>query len=163
MKNLIILAIFSVIILPKTNAASLVGRLGVGMTDHLVTGQKALSVKLQRSRSSALGGHFSLDSSDDGIFYGLGLKAYRYIYEEPQLNFYSAISGTYLTFKDESTDDSLSGYQIDGTLGAEFSFQGLESIGFSFEFGVGLSNYQDETQFKTLGHSMVASAVHFYL
>ncbi len=163
MKNIIILVSLITCLIEMANASSLVGRLGVGSTNHLVTGQSALSVKIQKSRSSALGGHFSLDSSDDGIFYALGLKAYRYIYEEPQLNFYSALSGTYLTFKDEESDDSMSGYQIDGTLGTEFSFQGLESVGFSFEFGVGLSDYQNETRFQTIGHSIISSAVHFYL
>lgn len=153
-----------VLILPQiANAASLIGRLGIGMTSHIESGMKAISMKLQRNRSSALGGHFGLDSSSDGLFYAVGLKGYKYIYEEPQLNFYSALGGTLFTYKNAANDDTENGYQVDGTFGAEFAFQGLESVGFSFEFGVGFSKYQEETHLKTIGHSVIASAVHFYL
>ncbi|MAX66545.1 MAG: hypothetical protein CME66_06385 [Halobacteriovoraceae bacterium] len=145
------------------HGSSLVGRLGIGATNHLESKMPAISLKLQRNRSSALGGHFAMDSSSNGLDYALGIKGYRYIYEEPQLNFYSALAGTYFTYTNEADDKTEQGYQIDGTFGAEFSFQGLESVGFSFEFGIGLSEYQKETHLKTVGHNMMVSAVHFYL
>lgn len=140
----------------------MVGRLGIGMTDHIVSGMEAISMKLQRNRSTALGGHFGLDSSSDGVLYAMGLKTYRYIYEEPQLNFYSALGVGIFSYKNTS-DNIEQGFQIDGTFGTEFSFQGLESVGFSFEFGVGLHQYNQQTQFKTVGYNALISAVHFYL
>lgn len=133
------------------------------MTNHLITEMPALSTKLQRNRSSALGALFGLDSSADGSFYAVGLKYYRYIYEEPQLNFYSALAGNVFTYNNTETDATEQGYQVDATFGSEFSFQGLESIGFSFEFGVGFSKYNGDSRVRTLGQSMIVSAVHFYL
>lgn len=145
------------------HAASLTGRLGLGMTSHIESGMKALSMKLQRNRSSALGGHLGIDSSSDGMYYALGLKGYRYIYEEPQLNFYSTLGLGLFSYKNPATDDPEQGYQIEGMLGAELSLQGLESVGFSFEFGIGFSKYDGETHLKTVGHNILVSAVHFYL
>ncbi len=158
----ILISLFALSLSTICYASSMLGRLGIGMTNHLVTEQSALSLKIQRNRSTALGGHFALDSNDDGVEYALGLKGYKLIYEEPQLNFYSALSVTYLSYLNDE-DESKTGYQVDGTFGAEFSFQGLESIGFSFEFGAGLYNYDENTHIQTVGHNMIASAVHFYL
>lgn len=144
-------------------ALSLMGRLGVGMSDHLATNMKTLSLKLQNSRVSALGGSFGIDTSEDGSFYALGLKYYQLIYEEPQLNFYSAAGVNIFTYKNTSKDSTESGYQLDGLFGSEFSFQGLESIGFSFEFGVSVFNIQEETHIATTGSNFLKSAIHFYL
>lgn len=159
-KLIILLTLF--LVSSISYAANYVGRLGIGMANNIESGINLLSVKIQRNRSSALGGHFGIDSSSDGVYYALGGKYYKYIYEEPQLNFYSAIAGTFFTYEDEA-GESDSGYQFDGTFGAEYSFQGLESIGFSFEFGMGMSNYNDKTRIKTIGYNMIVSAVHFYL
>ena len=164
MRNLLkkTFALQILLISSSTWGASMVGRLGIGMTNHLVTSQKAISLKLQRNRSTAFGGHFAMDSSSDGMGYAMGLKGYKYIYEEPQLNFYSALSGTYFTYLNEE-DDTESGYQVDGVFGTEFSFQGIESVGFSFEFGMSMYQYQEKTHVSTIGHNILAAAVHFYL
>lgn len=147
----------------STYALSLMGRMGVGMSDHLVTNMKTLSLKLQNSRVSAIGGTFGIDNSEDGSFYALGLKYYQLIYEEPQLNFYSAAGVNIFTYEDVEQNATKSGYQLDGVFGTEFSFQGLESIGFSFEFGISLYNIYEKTHIATTGQNFIKSAVHFYL
>jgi hypothetical protein len=163
MKKLIFLVVSIILFSVTANAAPLIGRLGIGMANHLESGMDLVSFKIQRSRSSAMGGHFGMDSSADGVLYALGGKLYKYIYEEPQLNFYSAIAGTLYTYQNNTSGNTDQGYQFDGTFGSEFHFQGLESIGFSFEFGIGFSKYQEETHLKTIGHNTIRSAVHFYL
>jgi hypothetical protein len=143
-------------------AMPLAGRLGVGMTNQVVTGIDSLSVKLQRNRSIAVSGIFGLDSSNESSNYALGIKVFRLIYDEPQLNFFSSLSAIGFTYLDEN-EKTESGYQVDATFGSEFTFQGLESIGFSFEFGIGMNRYLNKTTVKTVGHNMFMSAVHFYL
>lgn len=163
MKN-ILLALFVIFnINTSLNAASLVGRLGMGFSNHLVSNQQTLSLKLQKTRSTALGGSFGINSSSEGTFYALGGKIYRYIYEEPQLNFYSALGLNMFTYFNDAEDEVEQGHQIDGTFGTEFSFQGLESIGFSFEFGMSINKYEGENRVQTIGQSVIASAIHFYL
>lgn len=146
----------------KSRAMNLSGRLGLGLSNQVVSGIDALSLKLQRNRASAFGALIGVDSSSDASNYALGLKGYRVIYDEPQLNFYSALTGIFFTYQDpdDSTD---SGYQAEAALGTEFTFQGLESVGFSFEFGLGLTKHNGATSVKTIGHNVLVSAVHFYL
>lgn len=135
-------------------------RLGLGMSNQLKNDFPALSFKTQKNRSFAFGGlaGISTDKNDGG--YGVGLKVYRNIFDEPQLNFYFAGMGALLSNKINQT--SYSGFQFDLSMGSEFHFTGLNSIGFSFEFGVSASKTK-EFVFQTLGNNFVVSAVHFYL
>lgn len=135
-------------------------RLGLGMTNQLHNDFPALSFKIQKNRSFAFGGVAGLSTSDSSGGYGVGLKVYRNIFDEPQLNFYLAGMGALLNNKVNST--SYSGFQMDLSLGSEFSFTGLSSLGFSFEFGVSAYKKKDFI-FQTLGNHFIVSAIHFYL
>jgi hypothetical protein len=146
-------------------AADLRGRMGVGASNQLANDIPALSFKIQQSKTFALGGILGFKSDQDNTLYGAGLKFYRIIFDEPQLNFYMAglfAAENYL----DNRDKLKSGYQLDGTLGTEFHFSGIESIGFSFEFGLSVRNADPDgggTSFQTLGDQFVKAAVHFYL
>tara|TARA_R110000868_G_scaffold64597_2_gene194054 strand:+ start:26520 stop:27023 length:504 start_codon:yes stop_codon:yes gene_type:complete len=137
------------------------GRLGVGFSNQFVTQIPALSFKIQRSRSFSFGGMLGLNTdSQDGGF-GAGLKLYRILFDEPQLNFYSSILGAYIKDSDGNRD-SRSGFQFDVTLGTEFSFVGLQSLGFSLDFGLSMHKL-DEFVIETTTSGLVVAAVHFYL
>lgn len=101
-----------------------------------------------------------ISTSTDNGGYGVGLKLYKNLFDEPQLNFYMAGLGAILSNTVNTT--SYSGFQFDISFGSEFHFQGLNSIGFSFEFGV--SAYKNQKfVFQTLGNNFIVSGVHFYL
>lgn len=140
--------------LEKTN------RLGVGMTNQLKNEFPALSFKIQKSRSFAYGGMVGLSSSDKEGGYGTGIKLYRNIFDEPQLNFYMAGAAALLSNKIDGT--SHSGFQFDLSFGSEFHFTGLNSLGFSFEFGVS-ANKKKDFVFETLGNNFLVAGIHFYL
>lgn len=137
-----------------------VNRLGLGMSNQLKNDFPALSFKMQKNRSFAFGGLFGISSNPDSGGYGLGLKVYRNLFDEPQLNFYVAGMGAVLSNKENRTN--YSGFQFDLSLGSEFHFSGLQSLGFSFEFGASAFKKKDFV-FETLGNSFVVSAIHFYL
>jgi predicted GNAT superfamily acetyltransferase len=161
-KVFLFLAILSstAIIPDKAQALEKTGRLGVGMTNQLKNDFPAFSFKMQKSRSFAYGGMVGVSSNDNGGGYGVGLKLYRNIFDEPQLNFYMAGTGALLSNK--INKKSTSGFQFDLSFGSEFHFVGLNSLGFSFEFGV--SAYKQENfVFQTLGNHFVVSGIHFYL
>jgi hypothetical protein len=144
--------------------ADLRGRMGLGMTNQLANGVPALSLKIQQSKTFALGGIVGFKSDQDQTLYGAGLKLYRIIFDEPQLNFYLAgllASENYLN----SQSKVETGYQMDGTMGTEFHFAGLESLGLSFEFGLSVRKAEPTggSSFETLGDGFLKSAVHFYL
>lgn len=145
-------------------ASDLRGRMGVGATNQLANDIPALSLKVQQSKTLALGGVLGFKSDQDNTLYGAGIKLYRIIFDEPQLNFYMAGLLGALNYFDEKKDKVQSGYQMDGTLGSEFHFSGLESIGFSLEFGVSVRKANEKgTTFQTLGDQFVRAGVHFYL
>ena len=157
---LTVILLFLVIHTPESHALDKVSRLGVGMSNQLQNNIPAISIKMQKNRSFAIGalGGVSTDSEKGG--YGVGLKAYRNIFDEPQLNFYLAAMGALLSSKVNST--SYSGFQFDLSLGSEFHFQGLSSLGFSFEFGASAFK-KKEFVFQTLGNNFIVMAIHFYL
>ena len=111
-----------------------------------------------------MGALLGFKSDEDQTLYGAVLKLYRIIFDEPQLNFYLAgllASENYVNSKNKVE----SGFQVDGTLGSEFHFSGLESLGFSLEFGLSVRKADDQggTSFQTLGDNFLKAAVHFYL
>ncbi len=153
------LQIVTVFLLVSFNASALnlTGRLGMGLSNQLANDLPAISFKVQNSSSSAYGGLVAIDSNTNYTDYGLGVKGYRLLFDEPHLNFYFA--GLVALLK----DNDKSGYQIDGTMGSEFHIPGLESIGLSFEFGLSFNKVNDVRHFQTTGDHFVTAAVHFYL
>lgn len=163
MKHFIFLFIF-LFSLPVLSA-DLRGRLGVGATNQLANGIPALSFKIQQNKTYALGGLLGFKTDEDHTLYGAGVKFYRIIFDEPQLNFYFAGLLATENYIDETDNKAKPGYQVDGTLGTEFHFAGLESIGFSFEFGLTVRNADSKrgTSIETLGDQLLKAGVHFYL
>lgn len=158
--KLLTLIIFALISL-NSKASVHAGRLGLGYSNQFVNNLPAVSFKLQKSPVMALGGMLAYSNEDVGGGYGAGLKIYRLIFDEPFLNFYGSILGA-LVKKNISTTRSESGFQFDFTFGSEFTFRGIESIGFSFEFGVSLNKVEDLV-IETTGNSFITAGVHFYL
>ena len=136
------------------------GRLGIGFSNQLITGIPAISFKLQKSSTLALGGMVALNTHETSGGHGAGIKVYRLIFEEPQLNFYGSLLGALVGKK--SGTQSQSGFQFDINFGSEFHLKGIESIGFSFEFGVSI-NKVDSFSIQTLGNNIITAGMHFYL
>lgn len=154
------LALLVLTVATSAQAMDRVGRLGAGLSNQLLGDLPAVSFKLQKSRAFGFGGLFGIDSSDDGGM-GAGLKMYRNFFDEPQLNFYGSLMGAYLSDKKVVGEDE-TGFQIDLTLGSEFSFVGLQSLGLAFEFGVSF-NKVDEFAVQTVGDGFLVMMAHFYL
>jgi hypothetical protein len=158
---LFLLSLLSLSLFPvSSHGFDKMSRLGVGMSNQLQNDFPALSFKTQKNRSFAFGGLAGLSTDENNGGYGVGLKLYRNIFDEPQLNFYMAFMGAILNNKVNTT--SYSGFQFDLSLGSEFHFSGLNSIGFSFEFGASAYKKKDFV-FQTLGNNFIVSAIHFYL
>lgn len=155
----ILLFLFSI----QTFGADLRGRMGVGASNQLANGIPAISLKIQQNKRFALGGILGFRSDQDMTLYGAGAKFYRIIFDEPQLNFY--LAGLFATENYLDGSKMKTGFQVDGTLGTEFHLQGLESLGFSFEFGLSAREADGDggTSFETLGDNIIKAAIHFYL
>lgn len=155
MRNLIIIVFFLV----STSCFAKNGRFGVGITNQPEASVDSLSFKVHTSRRTAYGGVLGVSNNDSGghVF---GLKLYRKLIQENNLNFFGALYGGYKSEGPEN--NTVSGFQGDLTFGTEFFFQGLEQLGFSFEMGVSINTF-DEFEFKTKALNTVQGAIHFYL
>ncbi len=144
-------------------SADLRGRLGVGFSNQLANEVPAISLKIQQSKTSALGAILGFKTGEDETLYGAGVKFYRIIFDEPQLNFY--LAGLFAAQNYIGAENQVeSGYQLDGTLGTEFHLQGIESLGFSVEFGLSARKADEQgSSFQTLGDHLLKASVHFYL
>ena len=142
------------------------GRLGIGLSNELNLDTPLFSFKLQNSRSFALGGIVGFDTAKETGSSSAGLKFYHNIFQEPQLYFYSAFLGAFSKQKSRDTTQRVgpdNNLQFNLTLGSEFSFAGLQSLGFSTEVGVCFYK-SDELTIKTAGGStFLIGSVHFYL
>ena len=160
-KTKIILCLSILFVSFSTYSIERTGRLGIGMSNQLKNGIPGLSVKVQKSKSTAFGALLSFDSDTKEGGWGTGIKLYRNIFDEPQLNFYGALMAGIMSQK-QGVAEAKTGFQIDATLGSEFSFSGLSSIGLSFEFGFSF-NKIDDFRIQTVGDSFIVAAAHFYL
>lgn len=159
--SLILMAVFAFTLLQPAQAVDRRGRLGLGLSNQLaLEDTPSISFKLQTARTTSIGVLVGFDSADDGAM-GAGFKLSQNFFEEPQLVFYGAFLGAYLNDKRVGREDA-SGFQFDFTLGSEFYFTGLKSLGFHFEFGVSL-NKVDEFRIQTVGSQLLVMGVHFYL
>ena len=135
------------------------GRFGLGITNQPETNLDNVSFKVHTSRRSAYGGVLAVSNADTGG-YLVGLKLYRKLIQEENLNFFGALFGAYLN---EGTDaNKKSGFQGDFTFGVEYFFQGLDHLGFSFETGLSVNTF-DDFVFKTKALNTIQGAIHFYL
>ncbi len=142
-------------------AKNLNGRLGIGLSNQLKNDIDSVDFKVQRSRVYAMGLILNAKMNDDDGGWGAGLKLYRIIFEEPQLTFYAA--GLVAAINTKTSNVSTTGFQVDLTVGSEFSFSGLESIGLSFETGLSINKPQDDMTFETVGNHIVLAGIHFYI
>lgn len=159
-KILLLLALVA-LLTPSAWALNKTGRLGLGFSNQLVNDVPTLSLKIQQNRYFALGGILGFRSNQDYTLYGAGLRLYRIIFEESLLNFYMVGTLASLSYADDNK--AKSGYEFDGGLGTEFHLEGIESIGFSFEFGASYNQGPNGKAFETFGNNFLKSAVHFYL
>lgn len=161
MRKIILILITLAIIPYESYARDVTGRLGVGYSSQLKNDIPSIDFKIQRSKIYAMGLMVGVKLNDTQGGWGAGLKLYRIIFDEPQLNFYAA--GTFAAINTKVNNNSNTGFQVDGTLGSEFSFSGLESVGFSFEMGFSLNKVNDEVSFESVGNSIIVAGVHFYI
>ena len=144
----------------STYALERLSRLGIGFANQMANNIPSISFKLQRSKSFAFEGQFAYSNAENGGGTAAAVKIYRNFFDEPHLSFFGSLLGGMISEKRNNSSES--GFQVDVTLGSEFSFRGLESLGFSLEFGVSLNKLSDFVV-ETVGNNYLVSAVHFYL
>lgn len=131
------------------------------MSNQLVLDLPLVSVKYHQDEKNAYSGLFGVDSSDSQSSYAMGFRYFRNIFKEKNINFYNSLGLSLFSYTQNDKDKS--GYQLDWCFGSEFAFEGLSSLGLSFEFGLSALDYLGEKSIRTNANNFIKSAIHFYL
>jgi hypothetical protein len=86
----------------------------------------------------------------------VGLKFFKNLFYETNLNFYFMLGGGILSASGRSGAEFLGGF------GAEFFIPGIESLGFAVETGGQFDNLSGSFALKTMGFSFLDAGIHFY-
>lgn len=154
-------------------AKDLSNRLGVGYSDQFgVTnsggGQgslPSLALRYFPNNELALGAAIGVDTEKDASKFGFMAKVMRIVFQEDNLNFYLGAGAGLISQETANSTggfDNDSGFDLAGFGGAEFFMPGLESLGFSFEAGVGVTSISSEVRFRTIGDHPLRAGMIFY-
>jgi hypothetical protein len=149
-------------------AKDLTNRLGVGYADQFGVegGLPSIAVRYYPNPDLGVSAQLGVDTEEDASKFGFLAKVYRIVFQEDNMNFYMG-AGAGLISREEynavsATSDNDSGFEVSGYVGGEFFFTGLDSLGFSFETGVGVTSISSEVRFRTIGDHPMRAGMTFY-
>jgi hypothetical protein len=142
------------------SARDMQGRLGLGYNSEFANsafGERVpgVSVKYGLTRDIAAEAVVGIATTSPSNTV-TGVKFFKNIFYETNLNFYFVLGGALLNAQNRS------GAQFLGGFGAEFFVPGLESLGFSMETGASFDNLRGGFTLRTLGVSFLDAGIHFY-
>ncbi len=138
-------------------------RLGVGYKNQFAVDGLAGGVAAQYYPSADIGFSAALgvDTQQNNSKFGFMGKVYRIIFTEENMNFYMGAGGGLISNQTTAANTD-SGFELNGFVGGEFFLHGLESLGFTFEAGVGISSLSSGVRFRTFGDSPLRGGIIFY-
>ncbi len=141
-------------------AKDLSSRLGVGYRNSFVTmSLPSGSIVYSPSVDYSLYGALGVDTEDTNSKFAFAAGARRIVFREDNMNFYTG--GQVGIVNQEVASSKDSGFEVAALVGGEFFFQGLDSLGFNFETGLGVTTVK-KTRFRTLGDSFLSAGMTFY-
>lgn len=148
-------------------AKDLTSRLGVGYADQFGVdgGLPSLALRYYPNPELGVSGQIGVDTQKDSSKFGFMAKAYRIIFMEDNMNFYMGAGAGLISEERRNTagvTENNSGFELSGYFGGEFFFSGLESLGFSFEAGIGVTSISSEVRFRTVGDHPLRAGLTFY-
>ncbi len=141
-------------------AKELSSRLGVGYRDSLVTmSLPSVAVFYYPSNDYSFLGSLGVDTQDNNSKFAAAGGFRRIIFREDNMNFFGG--GQVAIVNQEIASSKDSGYELAAVVGGEFFLSGLDSLGFNFETGMGITTVK-KTRFRTLGDSFLNAGIVFY-
>lgn len=157
----ILISALTLLVLPhQALAKDLANRLGVGYRNSLVTFDlPSLAVFYSPNNDVAVLGSLGVDTQNENSKFALLGGVRRIIFKEESMNFFMGANIAMVNSEVAASKDS--GFELAGLVGGEFFLHGLESLGFQFETGVGITTV-GKTRFRTLGNSFLSAGMAFY-
>lgn len=156
----LILPILLLFFTTAVQAKDLTNRLGVGYRDSYVSFDlPSIAAFYYPSPDLGVLGSLGVDTQENNSKFALAVGVRRIIFKEDNMNFFMGGQVAMINNEVASTKDN--GFEISATVGGEFFLAGLDSLGFNFETGVGITNVK-KTRFRTMGSSFVGGGIVFY-
>lgn len=140
-------------------AKELSSRLGVGYRNAFPFDLPAISAIYYPRADWGLVGALGVDTEYQNSKFGVQVGLRKIVFKENQMNFF--MGGSLAMVSREVNTQTDSGFVMDALVGSEFFFQGLDSLGFSVETGISVSNIS-RVRFRTLADSLLRAGVVFY-
>jgi len=142
-------------------AKDLTQRLGVGYSDQWGTDESmpSVSVRYYPNQQYGVQASVGVDTQQGANRFGVSAKFIKLVFREDNMNFYVAAGGGLISQQENTTD---SGFDAAAVFGGEFFLPGLESLGFNFEAGFGVTSISSEIRFRTVGDSPLKAGMFFY-
>lgn len=142
------------------NAKDLTSRMGVGYRNSLVTmSLPSVAIFYYPSPDFNVFGSLGVDTEDNNSKFAFAGGVRRLIFKEENMNFFGG--GHVAMVNQEVASSKDSGYEVAAVVGGEFFLPGLDSLGFNFETGMGITTVK-KTRFRTLGDSFLNAGIVFY-
>lgn len=161
-KNFLFFAVFLCVVAASTlaEAKDLSQRLGVGFKNNTSESMPSLAAVYYLSNSYAVTGGAGFDTKKHYSAMQVNAGLRKMIYLENNLNFYLGGQFGVVNFENP-VDGKNNGLDLLAVFGSEFYFSGLESLGFTFEAGLGFSTAKD-TRIRTVADDPFRAGIVFY-
>lgn len=141
------------------HAKELGSRLGIGVKNNTSQDLPALAAVYWPNSDLGITGGVGLDTQKDYSKFTFNGGIRRILFREDQLNFFFGGQLGMVNYETAGTKES--GFELSAVYGAEFFFQGLDSLAFTFEGGIGVASVKD-VRFRTLADSPFRAGIVFY-
>ena len=135
-------------------------RLGVGYSDQFGISIPSVAVRYYSSEDIGFGLAMGVNTDTDNSKFGFGGRFYKIIFPEDHMNFYMGAGAGILSTKIAGVNNS--GFEVTAFCGGEFFIPGLDSLGISFETGVGIVSLSNGVNFRTIADSPIRAGMIFY-
>lgn len=160
MKKIAALIVMASLCAVSVQGKELTNRLGVGIkTNTAVDNLPALAAVYYPNPDFGLTSSLGIDTKKDNSRFAFTGGVRRIVFREANMNFY--MGGNVGLINHENAGDKDSGFELSAVFGSEFFLPGLESLGFSFEGGLGVVS-TGSTRFRTIAESPVQAGLVFY-
>ncbi|OYZ17414.1 MAG: organic solvent tolerance protein [Bdellovibrio sp. 28-41-41] len=159
MKSFIKVTAVMVLLSQSVFAKDLASRLGVGVKNNASEDVPSVGVVYYPNQDFGVTGGIGIDTKKDQSKFVVSGGVRKILFRENQLNFY--FGGQVGIVNYEGGGEKQNGFELNAVFGAEFFLTGLDSLGFSFEGGAGISSLKD-TRFRTIADSPMRAGITFY-
>lgn len=164
LRHVLLAALAMGVLSSVAHGKDLTSRLGIGYRNSLVSmSLPSIATVYYPSPEIGVLGSLGVDTDENNSKFAFLGGVRRIIFKEERMNFF--MGGNLGLVNQEQTvgieTSKQSGFELSAVAGGEFFFQGLDSLGFNFETGMGVTNMK-KVRFRTLGDSFVNAGIIFY-